>query len=374
MSDRIKVVLDVGGQWSRAGFAGESFPRAEYPSVVGRFRRSELLDGFPDVYCGREAALKRGISHLSWPMQKGLIKDWDELEKLLHHTFYKELLVAPEDTKVMYALHPLTPGKDKEQMAELLFETFIVDAIYLAQTPALVTLASGRTTGLVWENGYSCCYTAPVFEGFPLKHSIVTSQLTGQALTGILLDLMKKIGYSFTTPTEIELAEKIKASTCYVATDLESIQASRMADGDTKVRYQLPDGQHIILDEERFICPEVLFRPSLQGLECPSIVDDICKTISRCDIDYQPMFYDNIVLSGGGSQLAGIDKRLNQELLLRVLEHPNYRVTVDAMESRHHATWRGGSMLACMDAVKGCYLTKEEYEDSGTGRVRQKFY
>ncbi|XP_063545870.1 actin-like isoform X2 [Cydia strobilella] len=322
MSDRIKVVLDVGGQWTRAGFAGESFPRAEYPSVVGRFRRTELLDGFPDVYCGREAVLKRGISLLSWPMQKGLIQDWDELEKLLHHTFYKELLVAPEETNVMYALHPLTPGKDK----------------------------------------------------FPLKHSIVTSQLTGQAITGILLDLMKNIGYSFTTPTEIELAEKIKASTCYVATDLKSIQASRMADGDTKVRYQLPDGQHIILDEERFICPEVFFRPSLQGLECPSIVDDICKTISRCDIDYQPMFYDNIVLSGGGSQLAGLDKRLHRELLLRVLEQPNFRVTVDAMESRQHATWRGGSMLACMDAVKGCYLTKEEYEDSGTGRVRQKFY
>ncbi|XP_048005982.1 actin-1-like [Leguminivora glycinivorella] len=274
----------------------------------------------------------------------------------------------------MYALHPLTPGKDKEQMAELLFETFIVDEIYLAQSPALVTLASGRTTGLVWENGYSCCYTAPVFEGFPLKHSIVTSQLTAHAVTGFLLELMKKIGYSFTTPIEIDLAEKIKASTCYVATDLEAIQASKMSGGDTKLRYQLPDGQHIILDDERFLCPEVLFRPSLQGLDCPSIVDDVIKCISRCDIDYQPLFYDNIVLSGGGSQLTGLDKRLHQDLSLRVLDQPNLRVTVDAMESRQHATWRGGSVLASMHAVKGCYLTKQEHDDAGAGRVRQKFY
>ncbi|KAI8431257.1 hypothetical protein MSG28_001286 [Choristoneura fumiferana] len=368
--DSIGVVFDIGSQWAKAGFAGESAPRAVFQSTVGR--KPGLTDGFPEVYCGREAILKRGVSQLTWPVQEGLIEDWEEMEKLWHHTFYKELMVAPEESRVMHAVHPLVPERHKEQMAEILFETFAVNSIYLAQSPALVVHASGRTSGVVWENGFACCYAAPVFEGFPLKHSIITSPITGQAITKGLQSLLSNIGYSFTTAIEIELLERIKAEICYVAEDYEEELSFKKSGGDSKVRYELPDGQHVLLDQERFQCPEVLFRPALQGFSCPSIVDDICKCISRCDMDFQGMFFDNIVISGGTSQFTGIEHRLTRELALRPrLAGSGGAVAAAAFA---HAAWGGGAILAELRSARGRWMSSGEYEDGGAGRVHHKFF
>lgn len=97
-------------------------------------------------------------------------------------------------------------------MTELLFESFTVRALYLAKSPVLSIYASGRTSGLVWENGYECSYVAPVFEGFQLKHSTVITPITGKVLTNRLQRLMLDRGYSFTTPYEIDLLNEIKVS------------------------------------------------------------------------------------------------------------------------------------------------------------------
>lgn len=95
-------------------------------------------------------------------------------------------------------------------MAEIFFESFAINALYIAMSPSLVLNAYGKTSGVVWEQGYSCCYAAPVFEGFPLKHATVTSPVTGKMLTDRLQNLLFKAGYSFTTPIEIDLIDKMK--------------------------------------------------------------------------------------------------------------------------------------------------------------------
>lgn len=98
----------------------------------------------------------------------------------------------------------------REKMAEILFETFMVRDLYLALSPALSLYATGRTTGVVWENGHSCSYASPVFEGFTLKHATVYSKITGHILTDYLQQLLSDIGYSFTTPADIDILENIK--------------------------------------------------------------------------------------------------------------------------------------------------------------------
>lgn len=50
---------------------------------------------------------------MTWPVQEGLIQNWDEMEKLWHHVLYKELSVPPETTKIMHSMHPLAPDSDK---------------------------------------------------------------------------------------------------------------------------------------------------------------------------------------------------------------------------------------------------------------------
>lgn len=69
-----------------------------------------------------------------------------------------------------------------------------------------------RITGVVWEAGAMCAYAAPVFEGFPLRHAVTVSPLTGEALSDVFRRQLSKVGYSFTTSVERDLLDSIKVS------------------------------------------------------------------------------------------------------------------------------------------------------------------
>ncbi|XP_050684217.1 uncharacterized protein LOC126979068 [Leptidea sinapis] len=374
MSDKIGVVIDTGSQNSKVGFAGESSPRCVFPTTVARFRQQGILDALPEVYFGKEAIKRRGISTLTWPIQNGMICDWDEMEKLWHHIFYTEMHVAPENAGAVIAIHPLTGKSDKERIAEVLFETFLLQDLYLALSPALVLHASGRTSGVVWENGASCSYSISVFEGFPLRHSTVNSVINGNMLREHLQRLFTKVGYSFSTPLELDILDKIKKEVCYVARDYDIECAQSNSSGENKTSYALPDGQTILIRDERYQCPELLFKPHLYGYNCSNIVDNIRLTISRSELDYKTLFYNNIVLSGGSSMFKGISDRLLLELMKRGSDSVEMKPNVDALNFRDIAPWVGGSILANLSSYQNFWMTRQDYESDGVDRVNYKFF
>ncbi|XP_032270723.1 actin, alpha skeletal muscle 2-like [Phoca vitulina] len=468
----VPLVCDYGSGFSKVGFSGTEAPLAMFPTILGKLRHDNPLVGMQeeDWFIGDEAQKKRGELNLQHPISRATITNWDNMEKIWHHSFYQALRIAPEQHPLMVTEPPLNITSNKEKMSQgvtsllsemqtqqrsvpfdvsvllhvgpawksspdsrapnfpldlpprkelvILFETFNVPALYLANQGVLSLYASGRTSGTTIESGEGMTYFVPVIDGCPLHQSTIQMDMAGQDLTLYLLQLLTDSGHSLVSTGDWEYIRHVKEKCCYVALDFDKEKLK--ADSPSYAqKYQLPDGQEITLGQEKFLCPEGLFQadimvrvdlseqghsqhcdesgvfaaqahacwvwhvlddsrrsafsdfiPRLRGRNGLGIHMKAFQSVSSCNSALWKVLFGHIVLSGGTSSCSGLRFRMQREIA--ALVSPTINVKVSTCPSSIYSAWLGGSILCSLSTFKDMWVTSKEYKDIGSSIISRR--
>lgn len=257
----------------------------------------------------------------------------------------------------------------------------------------LYRYASGRKTGCVLDSGHGVTTCVPICDGFALPHAITRMDVAGDEITSYFQLLLRKAGITFHTSAEMETVRMMKEKLCEyrigknkskvgtsalagMGSSLSSTIGSSSAitgedDPNMSQKYSLPDGTELKIASARMEAPEVLFDPTLIGLEYRGIQHCVLDAIAKADLDLRRDLYRTIVISGGTTNCKNFGRRLSDELHERA---PKAKVRIYAPRERHLTTWIGGSLLSFLEGFRPMWIQRKEWKDVGPSILFRKSF
>jgi len=381
------VICDNGTGFVKCGFAGSNFPHAVFPSMVGRpvLRSEEKIENvqLKDIMVGDEAAALRMMLQITYPLDNGIVRNWEDMAYVWDYTFFERLKINPNECKIMLTEAVMNPQANRKKMVETMFEKYGFESVYVAVQAVLTLYAQGLVTGVVVDSGDGVTHIVPVYEGFSLPHLTRRLDVAGRDVTRYLIKLLLVRGYAFNRTADFETVRQIKEKLCYVGYDL-SLEKRLAHDTTVLVEtYTLPDGRIINIGGERFEAPEVLFEPHLIDVDGGGMADQLFDCINKADVDTRPEFYNHIVLSGGSTMYPGLPSRLEKEIrqlyLAKVLKGDatklaKFKCRIEDPPRRKHMVFLGGAVLSqIMKDKEDFWMNKKEWQEVGDQVLKKCF-
>ncbi len=364
----LTVILDIGQFSTKIGFAGEDSPSQVFLTMVGKPKYQSVGANYEskasrenEIYVGDEIQ-SIGLYKIFHPIEKGNVVDWNHFENIIDYIFYN-LRVDPTLVNVLFAVHPLFPYKDLEKIFELFLEKYMCMSFYPVLDSMLTLYSGGFQTGLIIEIGDSNTRIVPIYEGYKLGYAVRILDIGGRVLTHHMEQTLESIGWSVDSSIRRELVRVLKEKACFVSLDYNEDQKRSE---QYEKEYSLPDGSTISLNKERFIVPELLFKPSSE-LEEDALHVAIMDVIEACDLDIRQDLLNNIFLSGGSSMFPNLKSRIYQELELELARRKkkNQVIRIIAPMERTFSVWIGGSILAMIPEFSQNWITRAKYFNEG---------
>ncbi|XP_033219228.1 actin-related protein 2 isoform X1 [Belonocnema kinseyi] len=386
------IVCDNGTGFVKCGYAGANFPAHIFPSIVGRpiIRATNKIGDIDvkqehnvrDLMVGDEASKLRSMLEISYPMQNGIVRNWEDMCHVWDYTFGEEKMnINPRECKILLTEPPMNPTTNREKMIEVMFEKYQFAGAYIAIQAVLTLYAQGLISGVVVDSGDGVTHICPVYEEYALPHLTRRLDIAGRDITMYLIKLLLLRGYAFNHSADFETVRMMKEKLCYIGYNLETEEKLALETTVLVESYTLPDGRVIKVGGERFAAPEALFQPHLINVEAPGMAELVFSTIQAADIDMRSELYKHIVLSGGSTMYPGLPSRLEREIkqlyLERVLKNDTstlnkFKIKIEDSPRRKDMVFMGGAVLAEItkdrDAV---WMLREEYEEKGLNVLKK---
>ena len=68
---------------------------------------------------GDEASQLRSMLEVNYPMENGVVRNWEDMKSVWDYTFNEKLQEDPRQCKVMLTEPPMNPMKNREKMVEV---------------------------------------------------------------------------------------------------------------------------------------------------------------------------------------------------------------------------------------------------------------
>ncbi|SJL07896.1 related to Actin-related protein 6 [Armillaria ostoyae] len=381
------VILDNGASTIKAGIS-DGGPALLIPNAIAR-NKSTTYFGHELLRCSDHASLTYRL-----PLDKGFIVDWDAQKAIWDGVFSSEALGIDTTQSSLLLTEPYHNLPNIQAVYDqFVFEEYQFSSYYRC-TPASLLSSPNSECALIIDSGFSFTHIIPLLHGTPHLPALKRLDIGGKLLTNHLKELISFRQWNMMDQTHI--TNHVKESCCFVSTsfprDLEACRATpnpimrEYALAEQRLRQPGDTGQVLVMNNERFSVPEIIFRPDDIGITLTSpqfsshlnpglnqlgLAGTVAASIALLPEDLQPMFWANITLIGGNTKFPGFRDRLLADL--RPLAPVEWDIEVYECADPITAAYDAAQRLVASPAYKDCVVTRAEYLESGSNATRRKW-